>query len=463
MNNYNNIGGLPPQPTQPPYPHSPYMSDRQPQHSLQQPFYDQQAGAYGTSNPYPSQEPTLQPEIPYTSHSYDNSDSESPPESPILHHVASNSSNISDIADFNRLNRKQSSELRTDERQYGLFSTFFFFISLVSAILIILFESYMFAVINIHHVDLGDGRYVEVSIYFALFIFAGIFQVLITIIGLKTRNMLLLFFLCLFYCCMLIYSGIQYNEVARRITVVLRGRWYKATFALNIATIAVIGATLLLQSIILIVALRKYVNWFTFKKVGADITLRRMFTVFQIHRSILMFDFFFFVGFTIQFVVIMVNDRTSVEFILTIVVLPCTIILLLISDISTCREFIFGSLFAIVLYLAGMAYVLFKIIRLYTHYTSAYGFAIEAGEYFMGRKSLTVFGVLTLVLLLITVVLECMVIYNFKKGLLPTVSTYYKWIPGYKKEAASSGINISDDDSEAKNQRTDSASDGYID
>ncbi|RLV96179.1 hypothetical protein JA1_000314 [Spathaspora sp. JA1] len=434
--------------------HTPYTANdlyaRRPQQQQQQ---NQQQPDY------------MGPDVPYTGSN--NNDSDSPLESPILYHVASNGSNISDIEAYNNnnlLNKKKSNELTSDEKQYRMFAKIFFFISLISAILILLFESYMFAVINIHHVDLGDGRYVEVSIYFALFIFAAVFQVVITLIGLITRNMLLLFFLCLFYCCMLIYSGIQYNEVARKITIVLRGNWYRATFALNIATIAVIGATLLLQVILLVVSLRKYVNWFTFKKVGADIKLRQMYTVFQIHRSVLMFDFFFFTGFTIQFLVIMVKDRTSVEFILTVVVLPCTIILLLISDISSCREFIYGSLFSILLYLAGIAYVLFKIIRLYTHYTSAYGFAIVAGKYFMGRKSLTIFGVITIVILLITIVLECMVIYNFNKGLLPTVSTYYKWIPGYKKNVVNSGINISDEEDEGKNQRTDSNdSDNYID
>ena len=112
----------------------------------------------------------------------------------------------------------------------------------------------------------------------------------------------------------------------------------------------------------------------------------------------------------------MVKDRKSVEFILTVIVIPLTIILLFISDISATREFIYGSIFAIVLFLCGIAYVLFKIIRLYTKYTSAYDLAIRPGEYFMGRKSLLTFGIITLVLLVATIVLEVVSICNYGKG-----------------------------------------------
>ncbi|KAG7666363.1 uncharacterized protein J8A68_000108 [[Candida] subhashii] len=417
--------------------HSPFSNNQQQQ--LQQ-------SQYLYSNNLHNQDDDSEGYAPYI-----NDTDESPPESPIVNHIISNET--SDIIPIHetQTERSTSSQFQTanDEKKYRKYSRIFLVISIISAALILVFESYMFATINIHHRDLPNSRYVEVSIYFALFIFAAVFQVVITLIGIITRNMLLLLFLCVFYCSMLVYTGIQYNEVATKITGILTGGWKTATHALNIATIGVIAATLILQFILLLAVLRNYVDWLTFKKVGADLTLRKMYTIFQIHRSILMFDFFFFTGFTIQFVVIMINDRTSVEFILTIVVIPLTIILLLGSDISACREFLLGSILAIVIYLGGMGYVLYKVIRLYSKGNTAYGLVHAPGEYFMGRKSLTIFAVFTLVLLTITIVLEVMVLRNYKMGLLPIVRSYYKWIPGYKK-AETETINISDTEDESK-------------
>lgn len=340
---------------------------------------------------------------------------------------------------------RKVSKISDNDKHYRTFSRAFFFTSLISAILILLFEAYMYAVINIHRDRFIEGRYEENSIYFALFIFAAIFQVLITIIALYSRNLLLLVFLMGFYCAMLVYTGIQYNEVSDNISFVLHGSWKAATKAMNIATICVIAVTLIVQSALLFFGLRRYVSWFIFKKIGASLELKKMYAIFQIHRSILMFDFFFFTGFTIQFLVIMVRNRASVEFILTVIVIPLTIVVLYISDISATREFIYGSILAVLLYLCGIAYVLFKIIRLYTKYTSAYGLAILPGEYFMGRKSLLTFGIITLALLVATVVLEIMVMINFNKGLLPSVSMSYKWIPGYNKNDHQNEVVIDDD------------------
>lgn len=154
----------------------------------------------------------------------------------------------------------------------------------------------MYAVINIHRDRFIEGRYEENSIYFALFIFAAIFQVLITIIALYSRNLLLLVFLMGFYCAMLVYTGIQYNEVSDNISFVLHGSWKAATKAMNIATICVIAVTLIVQSALLFFGLRRYVSWFIFKKIGASLELKKMYAIFQIHRSILMFDFSFSQG-----------------------------------------------------------------------------------------------------------------------------------------------------------------------
>lgn len=327
------------------------------------------------------------------------------------------------------INNGQAGSKDNDEG-YKRASTIFLITSIISAILILVFESYMYAVINIHKQKFNSQeRYAEISIYLSLFIFAAFYQILLTIIGLKTKNMLLLSMLCGFYACMLVYTGIQFEEIGQTISHALTPNWRRPTRGLNIATIAVIAVTLLVQVYMIFFVLRKNVKWFRYKKIGGDLRIKRMYTTFQIHRALLIFDFFFFVGFTVQFIVIMIAKKNSVEFILTVCVLPLTLLVLFASDFATTREIKSITISTIILFLASCAYVVFKVVRLYTKYSSAYNIGVTPGAYFPGRKSLVTFGIITLVLLVTTVAVEVLMLRNYRRGLLPMVSTYYKWLP----------------------------------
>lgn len=312
------------------------------------------------------------------------------------------------------------------DSQYRAALVAFLLVSLVSAVLIMALEAFMFGALTIHRNKFTSQlRYFEMSIFLSLFIFAAVYQCVITVIGLITKNMLLLAMLCLFYMCMLVYTGVQYQEITRRVNLVGDRRWDQAVFATNVTTIVVISATLISQVLLIYFVLWRGVQWFRFKKIGASFEIKRLYSYFQIHRSLLLFDFFFFLGFTIQFIVIMIANKSSVEFILTCVMLPLTIVVLVASDFAATREWLWLTICTTFCFLAGAAYVLFKIIRLYTKYSSAYNIAVTPGAYFPGRSSLVSFGVITLMFLLATLVMEGMMIYNYNKGLLPYVRNYF--------------------------------------
>jgi len=67
----------------------------------------------------------------------------------------------------------------------------------------------------------------------------------------------------------------------------------------------------------------------------------------QIYIALLKFDFFFFLAFTVQFLVVVTNT-TDLEFYLTIAAIPITIILLLLAGFWTRKENYLGMLSTIV-------------------------------------------------------------------------------------------------------------------
>lgn len=319
---------------------------------------------------------------------------------------------------------------KEDDKRYVRGSKVCLAISIISALLVVGLEGFMYGVINVHRDKFrSNARYLEMSIFLALFIFAGIYQVVVTIIAQHTKNMLLFSFLCLFYATMVIYTGIQYKELSTNLESVSSPAWRAAAKGTNIAAIAVLGVTFVLQLVLIYFVLNRSVQWFKFKKIGASIAIKRMYTVFQIHRSLLIFDLFFFLGFTVQFIVVMVSDKTSLEFILTCCMLPLTLLILFLADYAATRELLWLSLFTLCCLIGGVVYVLFKTIRLFTKYTSAYNIAVEPGSYFPGRTSMVTFAVITLVFLFVTIAFECWLVWNYNHGLLSSVNTYYSKLP----------------------------------
>lgn len=118
------------------------------------------------------------------------------------------------------------------------------------------------------------------------------------------------------------------------------------------------------------------------------------------------FDFFFFLGFTVQFVVV-VGGYGKVEYYLTIAAIPITVLILLAAAYLVRHENKLGTLGIITLYFGGLAYFIFKLFRIYQH----------AQQYMPVRKSLTAFAVLAILLIICTIVNAFYCMNNYGAGL----------------------------------------------
>ena len=152
--------------------------------------------------------------------------------------------------------------------------------------------------------------------------------------------------------------------------------------------------------------------WTIYKHISADLRMKKRYLTYQIYIALLKFDFFFCLGFLIQFVII-VRGRGNWERWVTLAAIPVAIVIMLAAFWFTRREMLVGSIVVIFFYFGGLGYFCFKLVRMYQKDYMT--------PYLAARKELTTFAVLTIGLLLSTIIVACMCANNYGKGLKPYV------------------------------------------
>ncbi|KAF2470984.1 uncharacterized protein BDR25DRAFT_28753 [Lindgomyces ingoldianus] len=301
----------------------------------------------------------------------------------------------------------------------------FLLVALVQAIVALALEAYVFGRFQTSLRLKGQNKDAHneprtIPTYLAVFMFGYLYQLVLVYDALRLKNTIQVIGLVLYNVGILIYAAIQLDQIRDAVTALDSNQLIVHHFWPQVKPMLIALPCLMgLGTVIFAFLAWKLYDefaWTIYKHISADLRLKRRYLTYQIYIALLKFDFFFFLGFTVQFLVV-VQNTTDVEFGLTIAVLFVTFILLLLAAFWVRRENIAGMIVIILVYFCALAYFLFKLIRMY----AADRARIE--DYKPARKSLTSFAVITILLLLATIVIACMCTHNFNKGLKPHIQT----------------------------------------
>jgi hypothetical protein len=209
---------------------------------------------------------------------------------------------------------------------------------------------YVFATFQIDTKDGSEdqGPTRTIPTFLTLYIFGFFYQLVLVWDALRLKNTIQIIGLCIYNIGLLIYGAVQMEQIKQAISLLAgdnKGKIWDQTKPFLIA----IPVILAFGTVFLSVAAWKLYDefaWTIYKHISADLRMKRRYLTFQIYIALLKFDFFFFLGFTVQFVVIVQTHKS--EFALTIAAIPVTIFILIMAAIWTRRENLIGMILTIV-------------------------------------------------------------------------------------------------------------------
>ncbi|KAL7786292.1 hypothetical protein V8C37DRAFT_392535 [Trichoderma ceciliae] len=301
----------------------------------------------------------------------------------------------------------------------------------IQALINLAFEAYVFGKFQL---SLGayisdpqvQSQYKTIPTFLTLFIFGFLYELIIVLDALRMKNTIQIIGVCIANLALLVYTALQIEQiqVALGILEVNGALEQDITSAMlwdDIKAYLIASPVIIAVSTINMVyiawKLYQQFAWDILKNIGADYRMKKRFLHYQIYIALLKFDFFFFLGFIIQFVVV-VAQRTDPEFALTIATIPITIAILIAAAFFTQRENKPGMICVIVLYFGGLSYFIFKLFRIYE--------PSRAQSYMAVRKSLTAFAVITILLIIMTIINAIICMHNFGSGLKAHLMTARK-------------------------------------
>ncbi|KAG2023799.1 hypothetical protein CC2G_001414 [Coprinopsis cinerea AmutBmut pab1-1] len=248
----------------------------------------------------------------------------------------------------------------------------------------------------------------RMPVYLSIFALAHVFQFVMALDAVYARNTLQFISLAIFNALFLLYAIIQIGEVKEAVAgTVVSG---VSNVPVNVLT-TIIPIVISLAEIAYIALGWKIYNefgWKVYKFLGADRRIKKMYADYQVYECLVKFDVFFWVGFSVQFIWLVLQDNDW-EYYVTCAALPLSIVLLVEGHLAARYE----NKWMMATFMCGcvgaMIYFIYKLIRVLLNR--------DTEQYLLVWKSLTVFSVLAIALLIATFVYSVIILRNFGRGL----------------------------------------------
>ncbi|KAJ1801762.1 hypothetical protein LPJ56_006377 [Coemansia sp. RSA 2599] len=255
-------------------------------------------------------------------------------------------------------------------------------------------------------------------VYDVIFIVAQLFLLMLCWEAVAHKNTIQIIAATLFNVMCLIYSLIQYT------TFYIRPSSSAGIFqkdndmrVLQITTMVVYSLCSVAFAM-LTWELYQLFGWKTYKKLGANLALRRAYKWHQILLTLLKLDIFFFISYSVQLATLVLRVSDPETWVQIGVVIPGSVVFLVLSFWALKVEKRRVMIVVIICLGLSPAYFIYKIVRMNV------GIDKNNDPYLDSRKYLTFFIVVTLALILVTVYVSIRCYRNFGIGLKEAIADY---------------------------------------
>ncbi|KAF5337007.1 hypothetical protein D9611_003175 [Ephemerocybe angulata] len=248
----------------------------------------------------------------------------------------------------------------------------------------------------------------RMPVYLAIFALAHVFQFIMALDAVYARNTLQFICLAIFNALFLMYAIIQIGEVQ----TAMAGDSSSVISSVPIHVLTIIIPIVISVAEIAYIALGWKIyhefGWKVYKFLGADRRIKKLYANYQIYECLVKFDVFFWVGFSVQFIWLVLSENDW-EYYVTCAALPLSIILLVEGHLAARHE----NKWMMATFMSGcvgaMIYFIYKLIKVLLDPNGT--------SFRLVWKSLTVFSVFSISLLIATFVYSVIILRNFGKGL----------------------------------------------
>ncbi|RKP13169.1 hypothetical protein BJ684DRAFT_10445 [Piptocephalis cylindrospora] len=160
------------------------------------------------------------------------------------------------------------------------------------------------------------------SVYHILFIVAQLFQLILFVDAVRQKNtiqiigLILYNFVCMAYSILQIVQGNKVfvsMDVPPGTSKEIQDRLASKAGVVVAIVLAVVMGLFSMSYAIQAWALYKEFGWSVYKKIGADIKMRRKFMIYQVYVMLLKLDVFMLLAFSCQYLVLLVNESNTLE------------------------------------------------------------------------------------------------------------------------------------------------------